>query len=195
MSELKIIVEGGTDKKFITDYVLHAFGRTLHENEFIIARGNLLSQPANANTIQINSTAGGENILIFDADNDLEETKLRVNSEIEQFNLEIHSQFFFPNNEQAGNLETLLRHIINPDRLSIIECIENYGECVKAHDIPELKAFDDKRMFYIYFDTFLIKNERGKKEEARDYTEPLLWDLDSEYLTPLYDFLQPYFSE
>jgi hypothetical protein len=195
MSELKIIVEGGTDKKFITDYVLHAFGRTLGEDEFIIARGNLLSQPAKANTIQRNSIAGGENILIFDADNDLEKTKLRVNSEIRQFKLKIQSQFFFPNNEQAGNLETLLRQIINPDRLSIIECIKNYGECVKAHDIPELKAFNDKRMFYIYFDTFLIKNERGKKEEARDYTEPLLWNLDSEYLRPLYNFLQPYFGE
>jgi hypothetical protein len=196
MSELKIIVEGPTDKKFISDYILYAFGVSLSENDFIVAKGNLLREPAKANTIQKNTIAGGINILIFDADSDIDKTKKRVDSEISEYNLEIQSQFFFPNDKQTGNLETLLKEIINPDRAGIIECIENYGECIKAHGIPELKKHDDKRLFYLYdlyFDTFLVKDDLGKKKQPKDYHEPLLWNLDAEYLQPLYNFLKIHF--
>lgn len=192
MSVVKIIVEGGSDRKFITDFIHCFFNKELGSDDFIIASGNLLSKPARANTIQRNSIEGGINITILDADGSLEATKARVESEIQEFELKIDNQFYFPNNGLPGNLETLLRRIVNKDRAGVLDCIDQYGHCLEKHRIPELRPFDEKAKVFVYVDSFTVGG-KGKPDQV-DYREKLLWNLDSEYLQPLYSFLRPYFE-
>ncbi|PIQ47333.1 MAG: hypothetical protein COW03_15705 [Cytophagales bacterium CG12_big_fil_rev_8_21_14_0_65_40_12] len=191
MTQIRIIVEGESDRKFLKDYIKHSFEKELSNDDFIIASGNLLSKPANS--IQRNTIEGGINITVLDADTDIEGTRNRVSREIQEFDLMIDNQFYIPNDDQPGNLETLLRRIINEERGGILDCIDQYGRCIETHRIAELRKFDEKAKVFVYVDSFAVGGQ-GKPDQV-DYRELLLWNLDSEYLRPLYDFLQPYFSE
>lgn len=197
MSQIRIIVEGSSDMKFIQDFISARFGKELDNSFFIIAQGNSLVQAARANSIQKNTINGGINILILDADENVENARSRISQEIDDYNLEIASQFFFPNNSQPdnnqpGNLETLLRSIINDQRAGIFTCIDGYGECLDGFRVPELRPFDEKAKMYVYVDSFIVGGE-GKPTQ-RNYKEELLWNLNSENLQPLYEFLAPHFN-
>jgi len=191
MSKLKVIVEGEADKKFLIDFIKHCFEHTLTDEDFIMAEGNLLEKPARANSIQKNTIQGGINIIILDANGDIEETRQRVANEIVTHQLQIDNQFYFPNNTDTGNLETLLRNIVNSERENIFNCIDNYADCLEMQRIPQLRAFDEKARIFVFIDSFTVGGPG--KESERSYREALLWNLDSEYLEPLRGFLSPYF--
>lgn len=67
----------------------------------------------------------------------------------------------------------------------------NHKACIGSLNIPELKNIDDKTKAFIYVDSFT--NAGSAKERDHDYLQKL-WDLESEYLDPLFEFLQPSFT-
>lgn len=185
-----LIVEGKSDIKFLQDFVRYRFKTELSRDRFIEARGNSL-KIAKTSLILAKNSSVNKQLVIFDADKSVENTRTRITSEAKELGLEIQGQFYFPNNADPGNLETLLKSAINPNCQGVLDCIDQYGHCLEEKAVPGLRPFDEKSKVYIYVDSF----EAGGsgKEDGRDYTEPRLWDLNSESLQPLYDFLSPYF--
>lgn len=122
--------------------------------------------------------------IIFDADDDLELAKENIKNQLgkELFNkCEI---FLIPNNEDKGNLETLIEKIVKEK--CILKCFDNYSECLKTLQKKnrDIRLPAKKSKVYAYNHSFGYKN--GDKDYKIDNK---YFDLESEYLTPLKEFL------
>jgi len=98
--------------------------------------------------------------------------------------------FLFPNNEDDGDLETLLLKIVNNEYFTKTkDCYFQWIECAKEHspseNIEELKL--PKNIVYNYFRTF--HGMKKANEENRDYSDEY-WRFSSKSLEPLKKFLE-----
>lgn len=201
----RVFVEGDADKKFLTDYYHHLFQEEAPQysiNHTGDLRGDKaggykkLSDEINIREMRINEDQGGVNLVIFDADNDFEARRRELEAVKEQYHVEFEL-FLLPNNQDAGALEDLLENIINPNNKPIMECWEHYEDELVQLDIPgrtppPLTIPAKKTKIYGYLEALLGESKREKemiKEKNRDYTEPLHWNLNAEYLKPLKEFL------
>ena len=199
-----IIVEGDADKKFLKDYYLHLFKENAPQNS-IIHTGELkketggyqkLTDEINLHQMRINTDQGGVNMVIFDADEDIEDRREELLSIKEQYGVDFEL-FLLPNNHDAGTLEDLLEHIINPNNRPIFDCWEHYEQELVHLDIPgrtlpPLTTPAKKTKIYGYLEALLGETKSQKeliKEANRNYENPQHWTLDSEYLEPLKQFL------
>lgn len=203
MRRFRIFVEGDADKKFLSDYYQHIFQKKAPMNS-IIHTGELeektggykkLTNEVNIREMRINSDQGGVNLVIFDADQNLEARRRELLSYKEDYGLEFEL-FLFPNNQDPGELEDLLESIINPNNQPIFECWEHYEQELVTLDIPgrtppPLTTPAKKTKIYGYLEALLFKNQKEQiKEKKRDYENALHWNLDAEYLEPLKVFLK-----
>ncbi|GAA8470766.1 hypothetical protein HpNP8_04060 [Helicobacter pylori] len=108
--------------------------------------------------------------------------------------------FLFPNNQDDGDLETLLLKIAN--HKEFINCFEGYLDCIeKTEHYKPIKNIR-KNKWYAYLEALGLENltktnidvfdSKGKikekhKEEYKKLTEVI--DFDSESLNPLKNFL------
>ncbi|HTJ49452.1 MAG TPA: DUF3226 domain-containing protein [Cyclobacteriaceae bacterium] len=183
-------MEGEADLKFITDFVLHKFNYSLIKGiEVQEVKGK-----DSLRAFQINFKQSSEtktNLLIFDANgsfgdrlNDLERRKSELSIEFQTF--------LFPNNIENGDLEILLENIINQNQQKIINCFNVFQNCLEEVQHDNLRLPNRKDKIYMY--ASLLSSNELAKENKRNYRNADLWNLDSEYLDPLYNFLSPYFS-
>lgn len=193
MPKVKLIVEGDADVKFLKDLIHHHFDVDLNNNtDFITSMGDHTSLHRISKTIKSSTTEGNLNLLLFDCDNYTKEEKLELlNNEKQNLGIDIES-FLFPDNKSKGNLETLLKNIINKDNKKLFNCIDDYSDCVTNLNIDQIRNFDEKSKIFVYVDSFIVGG-RGK-EKQRDYKEKTLWDLESDSLKPLLTFLRPYYN-
>ncbi|GAA7999072.1 hypothetical protein HpCS30_02400 [Helicobacter pylori] len=119
--------------------------------------------------------------------------------------------FLFPNNQDDGDLETLLLKIAKHDEF--LKCFEGYLECIKSKEhykpiknirknmlYAYLELFELEKFFQYKWDTNNKKNEekiiiddKGKiKEEHKEEYEKLkeVIDFNSNSLIPLKNFLE-----
>ena len=205
MKRFRIFVEGDADKKFLCDYYHHLFHDKAPKNS-IIHTGELeeknggykkLTNEVNIREMRINSDQGGINLVIFDADEDVEARRAKLLSIKKKIDVEFEL-FLIPNNKEAGALEDLLETIINPNNRPIMDCWEDYEKELVQLDIPDrtpppLTTPAKKTKIYGYLEALLgeSKNQKEKiKEAKRNYENTLHWNLDSEYLDPLKMFLK-----
>ncbi|WQV50540.1 hypothetical protein KVK45_01800 [Helicobacter pylori] len=118
--------------------------------------------------------------------------------------------FLFPNNQDDGDLETLLFKIAKHDEF--LKCFEGYLECIKSKEHYKPIKNIRKNMLYAYLEVFglekffkyeldtnnkkneekIIIDDKGKiKEEHKEEYEKLkeVIDFNSNSLIPLKDFL------
>ncbi|WQV06011.1 hypothetical protein KVM53_03625 [Helicobacter pylori] len=118
--------------------------------------------------------------------------------------------FLFPNNQDDGDLETLLLKIAKHDEF--LKCFEKYLECIKSKEHYEPIKNIRKNMLYAYLEVFelqkffqykwdtnnkkneenIIVDDEGKiKEEHKEEYEKLkeVIDFNSKSLIPLKNFL------
>ncbi len=149
-------------------------------------------------------------LIIFDADKDYESNKKEILSKTQQKITE-EQIFLFPNNQDDGDLETLLLEIAKYDEF--LKCFEGYLECVKSKEhykpirnirknmlYAYLEVFELQKFFQYKWDTNNKKNEeniiiddKGKiKEEHQEEYEKLkeVIDFKSKSLIPLKNFLE-----
>jgi len=198
---INIFVEGIADIKFIHDYINHILHLELPENDVINSGGwtNLNSKKEKGelilNKMVSNSDNNGVNLIIFDADSNYENRRTEIlkwgTDNSVQFEL-----FLFPNNSLPGALEDLLEKIINPNNVPIFDCWTDFEKCIQTKSIKgrttPLTIPAKKTKIYGYLETLLgtSKSEKEKiKERERNYNEQSHWNLDSEFLGPLKDFL------
>ena len=140
---------------------------------------------------------GGTNIVIIDADDDIDVRRSDILSWRQQHGLDFEL-FLLPNNKDKGALEDLLEKIINQDNKCIFECWENYEKELVKQEIswrtpPPLTTPAKKTKIYGYLEALLGESQAQKnliKEKERDYENAQHWNLDAAYLEPLKGFLE-----
>ena len=199
---LKIFVEGIADAKFLADYISYIAPSCRIAKETIIDTGgwtNINSQKEKGESIQNqmkqNADNGGINLVIFDADKDFNTRKHEI--EIWQTKYNLAFKFFLlPNNQDIGALEDLLEKIITDNNKSIFDCWDGFENCLQNNASKiigkNLTIPAKKTKIYAYLEVLLgsTKKEKEKiKERERDYTNIGYWNLGSEFLVPLKEFL------
>ena len=183
-----ILVEGKADKKFLEDYIKH------HYNNF---NKNIIIEPNNNNSFNENKIThikkyiddNHKLIVIFDADNDIQNSIAKIKDNLTNYNLNDEDIFLFPNNKDNGNLENILINIAV--RKEIMDCFDNYIKCIESLENTDTPI--NKSKVYAYLDTIKGYNKKKIKEENRDYNDNKIWNIDSDYLIPLKIFLDKYF--
>lgn len=196
-----IIVEGLADLVFFEQYYRHLFGKSA-PNGFVFKTDGKDNLPKFANQMRTMSANGGINLVVFDADDDIEARRKELLAIKEQFGVEFEL-FLLPNDKEAGALEDMLENIINPNNKPIFECWESYEKELVKLDIPSrtpppLTTPAKKTKIYGYLEAYHGETRHEKeliKEVNRNYADPKLWNLDAEYLGALKGFLESYLIE
>ena len=207
----RIFVEGDADKKFLSDYYHHLFQEKAPQYS-INHTGDLkgdktggykkLSDEINIREMRINADQDGVNLVILDADNDIEARRKELEAIKEQYQVDF-KLFLLPNNKDKGALEDMLEQIINPVNQPIFKCWENYEKELGKQEIPgrtppPLTTPAKKTKIYGYLEALLGTSKREKeliKDPNRNYENTQHWNLDAEYLEPLKEFIKKSFSE
>ncbi|WQT25306.1 hypothetical protein E5A82_01885 [Helicobacter pylori] len=202
--EILIFVEGPSDKVFLEAYLY--FLEDIPIKNFkvkdVTGKDNLSKR-----LLEIEKY--DKTLIIFDADKDYESNKKEILSKTQQKITE-EQIFLFPNNQDDGDLETLLLEIAKHDEF--LKCFEGYLECIKSKEhykpiknirknmlYAYLEVFELQKFFQYKWDTNNKKNEeniiiddKGKikekhKEEYEKLKEVIDFSLNS--LIPLKNFL------
>jgi hypothetical protein len=202
---IKFFVEGDADAKFLNDYLDHIVSG-IGISEWAISKTdgwtNIDTQKGKGESIQNqmrhNTDNGGVNLIIFDADKDFSNRKQEIETWKSKYNL-FFELFLLPNNQDIGALEDLLERIIVDDNQPIFDCWDGFENCLqnnaskiigKTLTIPAKKT-----KIYAYLEVLLgiTRKEKDKiKDPNRDYKNKEHWNLDSECLNPLKEFLLKY---
>ncbi|GHS19789.1 hypothetical protein VN1027_05680 [Helicobacter pylori] len=141
-------------------------------------------------------------LIIFDADKDYESNKkeiLKIVSKTKQIISE-EQIFLFPNNQDDGDLETLLLEIAN--HKEFINCFESYLDCIKKKEHYKPIKNIRKNMLYAYLEAFgledlytkknIFDTEGKVKDQYKGDYEKLqeVIGFDSKSLVPLKNFLE-----
>ena len=204
MNKFQIIVEGTVDKKFFEDYYRHLFHENAPDGSITLPiKGDKnggyqkLFSENGINTLKEGMDYGATNLVIFDADDDIKARRKELLSIQDKFGVEFEL-FLLPNNRDAGALEDLLEHIINPNNQPIFDCWQHYEDELVRQEIPgrtppPLTTPAKKTKIYGYLEALLGTTKREKeliKSPNRNYENSLHWNLEAEYLEPLKAFIK-----
>lgn len=196
--EFNIFVEGVADARFIKQYIGHLYGDVVDDERLVILKGwDNLKTEATAIRMHSMSANGGVNIAILDADKDIDARRKDILNWKQEYAVEFEL-FLLPNNQDAGTLEDLLEHIINPNNQPIFDCWQHYEDELVQQEIPgrtppPLTTPAKKTKIYGYLEALLGETKSQKeliKETNRNYENSLHWNLDAEYLEPLKAFIK-----
>ncbi|MGL2853197.1 DUF3226 domain-containing protein [Helicobacter pylori] len=204
--EILIFVEGPSDKVFLEVYLYFLEDLPIKNFKVKDVKGK-----DNLSKRLLEIEKYDKTLIVFDADNYKSNKKeiLTVVSKTKQ-TISEEQIFLFPNNQDDGDLETLLLKIAKHDEF--LKCFEGYLECIKSKEhykpiknirknmlYSYLELFELEKFFQYKWDTNNKKNEekiiiddKGKiKEEHKEEYEKLkeVIDFNSNSLIPLKDFL------
>lgn len=216
MNKLSIFCEGVTDQLFLADFLesfydiklervpnkskIKVFNK-IKEIEIVDVGGcTNLSNPLYLNTLKDNKDLSIQNIVIFDADitGQINGNKgfnackqkldnLRKNKDVD------FQYYIWPNNNDDGIIENLLKELIPKEKEKVYNCIESHQECLLSLNDEKLKIADlkDKISYYL----FTCKSDSRVKN--RNYKDTDFWNLDliNTGLNKLKLFLDNFVSE
>ncbi|WP_305869463.1 DUF3226 domain-containing protein [Helicobacter pylori] len=190
--EILIFVEGPSDKVFLEVY-LYFLGNFLTKNfkvQNIKGKDNLSKR-----LLEIEKY--DKTLIIFDTNKDYESNKKEILKVVSKTKQTISEEqiFLFPNNQDDGDLETLLLEIAKHD--DFLKCFEGYLECIKSKKHYKPIKNIRKSKWYAYLEALGLENldifdSKGKiKEKHQEEYEKLkeVIDFNSKSLIPLKDFL------
>ena len=212
---IKIFIESGVnaaqkhdkettnEQDFIVKVIAKHFPNCKYKVDFdVIGINGWTNIPKNEYEFKENSDKGFSNLVIFDADEERngggfakrQSEILAMKSESIEFDL-----FLWPDNHTDGDFEMLLSKIINSEHQCLLDCYENFEDEVRANDPDEVKYETPGRKGEMYSYISLQKmSQKQKKELSKGYwmfDDSKYWDLSSDELKPLTDFLGLYFNE
>ncbi|WQV89542.1 hypothetical protein KVM15_01890 [Helicobacter pylori] len=214
--EILILVEGPSDKIFLEVYLyfLEYFPIKNFKVRSTNGKNNLSS------TLLLETEKYAKTLIIFDADIKEEnresdagfDNKLKhICEKFKEKGIDFPKEqiFLFPNNQDDGDLETLLFKIAKHDEF--LKCFEGYLECIKSKEHYKPIKNIRKNMLYAYLEVFGLEkffqyewdtnnkkqekcliDDKGKiKEKNKEEYEKLkeVIDFNSKSLIPLKDFL------
>ncbi|MEJ7685063.1 MAG: hypothetical protein WKG06_45905 [Segetibacter sp.] len=172
----------GNDIKFLEDYI--TFLNLGIPQKFGIPTEGWTKLPKVANRFHEASNKGGVNIVIFDADNDTEARRKELLEKREQLGIEFEL-FLFPDDTITGCVENLLLNIINPKYQNILNCFDNYCNCISNGNIP-IAMPPIKSKFY----SFIEASGQGTNMKDVDFTNNDYGNLSHPSLNGLKAFIE-----
>ncbi|MGL2841368.1 DUF3226 domain-containing protein [Helicobacter pylori] len=158
--EILIFVEGPSDKVFLEVYLY--FLEDIPIKNFkvkdVTGKDNLSKR-----LLEIEQY--DKTLIIFDADKDHESNKKEILSKTQQKITE-EQIFLFPNNQDDGDLETLLLEIAKHDEF--LKCFEGYLECIKSKEHYKPIKNISKSKWYAYLEVFELQNFFKDKRNKND---------------------------
>lgn len=180
MTSITCFVEGNEDVRFMTDLVDHLKIKSSFEFKTL---GGWTNLPSGANEFKRSLYEGKKNLIIFDADSNLEDRRSQIDDNMAKAGI-VAELFLLPDNQSPGSLDTLLLKIAHEDHIESFECFDAYYNClrlcVKKYALPSIKN-------KIY--SFIQINSEKAKIEERDFLKNQLWNLDHPQLEALKRFL------
>ncbi len=205
--EILIFVEGPSDKVFLEVYLYFLEDLPIKNFKVKDVKGK-----DNLSKRLLEIEKYDKTLIIFDADKAYESNKKEILKVVSKTKQTISEEqiFLFPNNQDDGDLETLLLEIAKHDEF--LKCFEGYLECIKSKEYYKpiknirknmlyayLEVFELQKFFQYKWDTNNKKNEeniiiddKGKiKEKHQEEYEKLkeVIDFNSKALIPLKNFL------
>ena len=173
---MNILVEGHTDKDFLELYCKYLNIEV--RIDVVDGKDNLINR---VNLVKANKNY----LIIFDADNDYNNSKDNIENQINQMNIsnENYDIFLLPNNKDNGNLETLIEKIAC--HKEVLNCFESYEKCITILGNDNIKLPPKKSKVFAYMQSFGFKNTIKPKE----FDLSLYVDFENKYLEDLKDFL------
>lgn len=206
MQPILIFAEGDSDIQLIGQVVKHWFGHSLNKEELKKSDGwttiqsNSEKGEAKRQQMRHNSDNGGINLIIFDADNNIEQRRNEILKWKEEYGLDFEL-FLFPDNQSNGAVEDLLMKCINPKNQPIVDCWMSYVTCLRNKKIEgrtqPLTIPARKSEVYCYLETLLGETKKEKdliRNKNRNFLNSDHWDMDCPAIQPLKDFLTPFFE-
>ncbi|GAA7373226.1 hypothetical protein HpCK89_00760 [Helicobacter pylori] len=213
--EMLIFVEGSSDRFFLEVYLLYLY----FQEKFPIKNFKVQNVDGKGNLSKrlLEIEKYDKTLIIFDTDKDHESNKkeiLKIVSKTKQIISE-EQIFLFPNNQDDGDLETLLLEIAN--HKEFINCFESYLNCIKKQEhykpiknirkskwYAYLEVLGLEKFFQYTWDTkkknnkkkLIIDDKDGDKIEIKDQYKGDYEKLqevigfDSKSLVPLKNFLE-----
>ncbi len=198
-----IITEGYTDEVFLIQY-LESIGKDIGTKK---GNWNICQSGGNDSLHLMESDIKKHNrhnkdteyrcFIIFDADNNYNNSKETINKFLKDKNLSAKI-FLFPNNQDTGDLESLLERIIPIDKQDIIKnCFTDYEKCLdslKNRPLNPIQTYAPIQKSKIYSYVEVQYESKTQKEKARgtkrDYRDTNIWDLNCDAIKPLLNFLE-----
>ena len=212
---IKVFIESGVnaakkydkettnEQDFIVKVIAKHFPKCQYKKDFdVIGTNGWTNIPNNEYEFKENTDNGFANLVIFDADEKrngggfaIRQAEIQaLKSDSIDFDL-----FLWPDNQTDGDFELLLSKIVNSEHQCLLDCYEHFEDEVRAND-PEEEKYDTpgrKGEMYSYI-SLQKMSQKQKKELSKGYwmfDDSKYWDLSSEELNPLVDFLNKYFGE
>lgn len=196
---VKIFVEGKDDKLFVEKYLEYLLVTYQFQPYEIINIGGWTKLHLVDNKFKENTDTGGVNLVLFDTDSSENSGGFTTRSTaLGQKKSELNIQFelfLLPNNQDDGDLETLLENIINPEHTILLDCFNQYESCIggstDSEGNPKYSLPIRKAKIYSYVDAFPKSSREEESFKRGDYffENTDYWDLTSSYLVPLREFL------
>ena len=183
-----VFVEGRPDKVFL-QCLLKYLGIS-HVHTSVISDG-VLHLHMVKNVIQRSHDRGTRIAIVLDADSKPENRRIEFRKKRDELKLPIADEYCFlmPNNQDSGDLETLLELISVTEHRTLHDCFEEYERCLqtrnesRSYRIPKNKV--RKAKIYAYCEALGIETNESK----RDYCDSRYWDLNASAVEPLRRFL------
>ncbi|MFP6046617.1 DUF3226 domain-containing protein [Helicobacter pylori] len=207
--EILIFVEGPSDKVFLEVYLYFLEDLPIKNFKVKDVKGK-----DNLSKRLLEIEKYDKTLIVFDADNYKSNKKeiLTVVSKTKQ-TISEEQIFLFPNNQDDGDLETLLLEIAKHDEF--LKCFEGYLECIKSKEHYKPIKNISKSKWYAYLEVFELQNffkdkrnkndkkneekiiidDKGKiRKEYKEEYEKLkeVIDFNSKSLIPLKNFLEQF---
>ncbi|WP_187847717.1 DUF3226 domain-containing protein [Helicobacter pylori] len=211
--EILIFVEGPSDRLFLEVYLLYLY----FQEKFPIKNFKVQNVDGKNNLPKRlpEIEKYDKTLIIFDADKNYEDNKKEILKGVSKTPISEEQIFLFPNNQDDGDLETLLLKIAKHEEF--INCFESYLDCIekKEHYKPikdirknmlyaYLEAFGLEKFFQYTWDTEKKHNKKKpiiddkdgdeieiKDQDKKDYEKLIeVIDFNSKSLFPLKNFLE-----
>ncbi|WP_187859833.1 DUF3226 domain-containing protein [Helicobacter pylori] len=209
--EILIFVEGPSDRLFLEVYLLYLY----FQEKFPIKNFKVQNVDGKNNLSKrlLEIEKYDKTLIIFDADKNYEGNKKEILKVVSKTPISEEQIFLFPNNQDNGDLETLLLKIAKHEEF--INCFESYLDCIKKKEhykpiknirksewYAYLQALGLEKFFQYTWDTekksnkkLIIDDKGGDEIEIKDqYKEDYeklkeVIDFNSKSLVPLKNFL------
>lgn len=211
---VKIFIEGKNNKVPESDFlhaILDSMGISEDKYEIMHTSGytNLFDSDLAATNIELmraNTDAGGKNLVVFDADTssnnggfNLRQTEILDGRQKNGLDFDL---FLWPDNKSDGDVEVLMESIARKDLYpEFFDCFGKFEHCISQRKKESGESFyttpNRKGKLHTYFNSLPIsktKKDRFGKGEWR-WKDSEIWDLHSESLAPLKDFLSKYLQK
>ncbi|GAA7396221.1 hypothetical protein MM0347_05280 [Helicobacter pylori] len=147
--ETLIFVEGPSDRLFLGVYLFYLY----FQEKFPIKNFKVQNVDGKNNLSKrlLEIEKYDKTLIIFDADKNYESNKKEILKVVSKTKQTISEEqiFLFPNNQDDGDLETLLLEIAKHDEF--LKCFEGYLECIKSKEHYKPIRNIRKNMLYALF--------------------------------------------